>query len=79
MKFGQLTEYNIRTVFLENHSQNAVEKLFPDHFLKNQNCEYLWINILKFYAACLYCMPSWELSKYIETKLQTTCFYLTQS
>ena len=24
-------------------------------------------------------MPSWGLSKYIKTKLQTTCFYLTQS
>ena len=23
-------------------------------------------------------MPSWELSKYIETKLQTTCFYLIE-
>ena len=24
-------------------------------------------------------MPNWELSKQIETKLQTTCFYLIQS
>ena len=52
-----------------------VEKLVLDRFLKNQNCAYLWINSLKFYAVCFYCMSSWGLSKYIETKFQTTCFY----
>ena len=25
MKFGQLTEYNMRNIFLENHTQNVVE------------------------------------------------------
>ena len=29
---------------LKNHTQNVVEKLFPDHFLKNQNWAYIWIN-----------------------------------
>ena len=29
----------------------------------------------KFYTV-FYCMPSWGLSKYIETKVQTICFYL---
>ena len=29
-----------------------VEKLFPGLFLKNQNCAYLWINILKFCTFC---------------------------
>ena len=47
-----------------------VEKLFPDPFIKNQNWAYLWINSLKFYIVCLYCMPSCGLSKYIET-----CFF----
>ena len=40
MKLGQSIECNIRNIFLEsctNHTQNAVEKLFPDLFLKNQN------------------------------------------
>ena len=37
MKFGQLIEYNIRNIFVENHSQNVLEKLFPDPYLKNQN------------------------------------------
>ena len=76
MKFGQLIEYNMRNIFLEKHTQNVVEKLVPDHFLKNQNWAYLWINSLKFYTVCFYCMPSWGLLKYIETKLQTACFYL---
>ena len=37
MKYGQLIEYNMRTIYHKNHTQNAVEKLFPDPFLKNQN------------------------------------------
>ena len=36
MKFGQLIEYNMRNVFLENHTQNAVEKLVLDPFLKSK-------------------------------------------
>ena len=59
--------------------QSVLEKLFPDHFLKNQNWSYLPINILKFYIFCFYSLPSWGLSKVIETKLQTTCFYLIKS
>ena len=35
MKFGQLTECNMRNIFLKNHTQNVVEKLFPVPFLKN--------------------------------------------
>ena len=37
MKFGQLIKYKIKNIFLENHTQNAVEKLLPDLFLKSQN------------------------------------------
>ena len=33
MTFGQLIEYNMRNIFLKNHTQNVVEKLFPDPFL----------------------------------------------
>ena len=33
MKFGQL----IGIFFLKNHSQNLVEKLFQEPFLKSQN------------------------------------------
>ena len=52
-----------------------MEKLVPDPFLKNRNWAYLWIISLKFYTVYFYCIPTRWLSKYIETKLQTTCFY----
>ena len=61
---------------MKNYTQNVVKKLFPDHFLKNQNWPYLQINVLKFYIFSFYCLPSWGLSKVIETKLQTTCLVL---
>ena len=37
MKFGQLQEYNMKTIekSLKNHTQNLLEKLFTDLFLKN--------------------------------------------
>ena len=57
MEFGLLIEYNMRNFFLKNHTQNVVEKLFPESFLKNQNWVYLWIDSLKFYTVCFYCMP----------------------
>ena len=31
-----IIEY-MRNIFLENHTQNALEKLFSEHFLKHQN------------------------------------------
>ena len=37
MKFGQLIEYSMKKFFWKNHTQNAVEILVPDSFLKNQN------------------------------------------
>ena len=37
MKFGQLIECNTRIIFIENHTQNVVEKIVPELFLKNQN------------------------------------------
>ena len=37
IKFGQLVEYNMRNIFVENHTQNVLEKLFPDPYLNYQN------------------------------------------
>ena len=37
MKIGQLIEYNMRNILLKNHTQNELEKVFPDPYLKNQN------------------------------------------
>ena len=73
MKFGQLIEYNMKNIFL------VVEKLVPDPFLKTENWAYLWINSLKFYIVCFYCILSSELPKYNETKSQATYFYLRLS
>ena len=56
-----------------------VEKLVSDSFLKNENWAYRWINSIKFYIVCFYCMVSWGLSTYIEIKLQSTCFHLILS
>ena len=47
MIFGQLMEYNMRDIFIENHIKNVVEKLVSDYFLKRQNRTYFRINILK--------------------------------
>ena len=69
IKFGKLIE-----VF-----KFYVEKLFwgnylGDPLLKFQNWVYLWINSLKLYTACFYCMLIWGQLTYSETKPQTTCF-----
>ena len=37
VKFDQLIEYNVKIFFLKNHTQNMLEKLVPEPFLKNQN------------------------------------------
>ena len=35
IKFGQLIEYKMRNIFLKQSYINVVQKLFPNHFLKN--------------------------------------------
>ena len=42
----------MRNIFLE-HTQNVVETIFPDPFLKNKKLAYIWINSLKFYSLFL--------------------------
>ena len=54
----------MRHIFiLKNHTKKAVEKLASDPFQKKENGEYLWINILKFYTACFYCMSKSRTTK----------------
>ena len=64
-------------MFLKTHTQNVVEKLIPALFLEDESWAYLWINSLKLYIVCFYCMANWGLSKYNETKLWTT--YMSSS
>ena len=56
---------HVETLFMKNHTQNIAEKLFPDPSIKKQNWAYLWINGLKFYAVCFYCMLRWGLLKLV--------------
>ena len=62
MKFGQLIESNVRNIFFEK----SYTKLLPGPFLKSQNWAYQKFDMFFYYMS----------SNYIETKLQTTCFYL---
>ena len=67
IKFGLLIYCNMK-------SYTKCGWLVSDAFPNNLDWAYLWINSLKFYAVSFCCMETWGISKYIETKLQTTCF-----
>ena len=45
------------------------------HLIENQSLVYLCVYNLTFYLVYFYCMSSSGLSIYIETILQTICFY----
>ena len=79
MKFGQFIEYNMRNIFIEKPYTKCDGNPILIPFSKHQKWAFLFINILKVYRAFSYCMPSWGLSKDIENKLQTACFYLIWS
>ena len=79
IKFGQLIDYNMRNIFFKDHTQNLVQKLVPDPFLKNENWAYLWVNWLKLQTFYFCYMPYWGPSKQIETILNTICIYLIWS
>ena len=49
-KLCQLIQCNMRIIFAKNHTQNVVEKLFPEPFLK---LSVSWIISLKFYTVFL--------------------------
>ena len=74
MKYCQLIEYNLRNIFLEKSCKKCGGETITRP-LKNQKIKIghiLWINSLTFYTFCFYCMLSKGLSKYIDTKLQTS-------
>ena len=37
VKLGLLIEFDMRNISLKNHTENVMEKVFPDPILKNQN------------------------------------------
>ena len=69
MKFCQLIEYKIRNTFLEKPYKTHCEETSPGPFSKKQK--------LSISLDC--CMSKSKLSKCIETKAQTTSFYLIWS
>ena len=79
MELSQLIGYNMRNVFLEKSYAKWDRDTIPRPSSKNRNWAYFWINSLKFYRVCFYFLPSSELSKFIETKQQTTCFIVIYS
>ena len=54
MKFGQITEYKMRNIFLEKSYTKYSGETIPISFLKNHSWAYLWISSLKFYAVSLW-------------------------
>ena len=40
MKFGQLIEYNMRNIFLNNYTENETGRLVPDLFFLKKS--FLW-------------------------------------
>ena len=72
MQFDQLLDFYMRKIFLEKSFTNSGAETIPKPFSESWNWTYLWINTLKIYTVCFYCMLSWGLSKYIEIKLQST-------
>ena len=79
MKFDQLIECNLRNIFLEKLNTKYRTETSPRPISEKKSWAYLSINTLKLYTICFYCMANWRLSKYIETKLQSTCVHLTLS
>ena len=57
----------MRNIFHEKLYTNFGVETSPRPFSKTLK-GISWIKNLKFYTVCFYCMGSWRLSKYIETK-----------
>ena len=76
MKFHELIEYNTRNIFLGKSCTKCSGETSPRPFSEESK---LSISGLKIYTVCFYSMASWGLSKYIESKLQTTWFHLILS
>ena len=79
MKLGQLIECNMKNIFLEKSCIECGGDPFQTLFWKIKIEHISGSIVLKFYTVYFYYMTSWGLSKYNETKLQTTCFYLILS
>ena len=57
MKFSQLTEYNMKNIFLEKSYTRFGGETISRFCSKTLKLN-LWINSLEVYIFCFYCMPS---------------------
>ena len=72
MQFGQLIEYNITHIFVEKSYIKCGRETIPSAFSRKSK-----INRLKFFSFFIVCqVEGYQSILNIETKLQTTCFYL---
>ena len=72
MTFGQLIEYNIGNIFLEN-SYKSDGEASPRGFHTKPKLS------ISLDTLCFYCKSKSTLPKYIKTEVLTTCFYLIKS
>ena len=77
MKFGQLIEYNMRNNIPEKPYTQCDGETIPRPFSGKLKLSISLDQL--FYTIYFYCIPNRGLSKYTETKLHTTCFYLILS
>ena len=79
MKFGQLTEYNVRNVFLQKSYTKCGGKAIPRPFYRNSNLSITVDQQSEMLQFAFIVCPSGDLPKYIKIKkfnALTTCFDL---
>ena len=72
MKFGQLIEHNMRTIFLKIFSKCGGETIIRPFSKKSKFC--LWVNRLKFRRICFYCILSGWLPIILKLDFRTLAF-----
>ena len=76
MTLGQLIEYNIRNIFLEKSYANCGGETSPRPFSEKLKLSLSRDQYFQVLHSLFLFHGKLRLSKYIETKLQTTWFYL---
>ena len=78
MKFGRLIEYNIRNILLETLYPKCGKETIPRPFSKKSYIVSIFVDQYSqvLYILLLLFAKMRGLSKVIESKLKTTCFYL---
>ena len=76
MTLSQLIEYNIRNIFIEKSYANCGGETRPRPFSEKLKLSISWHQYFQVLHSLFLFNGKLRLSKYIETKLQTTWFYL---